>query len=55
LTSDCGFGRQSMSRMHAYYKMVALVRGANIVRRELRLPEAYIPGADPRLSMVPME
>ena len=24
LSSDCGFGRQSMSRMHAYYKMVAL-------------------------------
>src|SRR5437764_219070 len=55
LSSDCGFGRQSMSRMHAYYKMVALVRGANIVRRELGLPETYVPGADPRLSMVPME
>ena len=54
LTSDCGFGRQSMSRMHAYYKMVALVRGANIVRRELGLPEAYIPGADPQFSMVPV-
>ena len=54
LSSDCGFGRQSMSRMHAYYKMVALVRGANIVRRELGLAEAYVPGADPRLSMVPM-
>jgi methionine synthase II (cobalamin-independent) len=54
LTSDCGFGRQSMSRMHAYYKMVALVRGTNIVRKELGLPEAYIPGADPKISMVPM-
>jgi 5-methyltetrahydropteroyltriglutamate--homocysteine methyltransferase len=54
LTSDCGFGRQSMSRMHAYYKMVALVRGTNIVRKELGLPEAYIPGADPQLSMVPV-
>ncbi len=43
LTSDCGFGRQSMSRMHAFYKMVALVRGTNIVRKELGLPEAYIP------------
>jgi 5-methyltetrahydropteroyltriglutamate--homocysteine methyltransferase len=53
LSSDCGFGRQSMSRMHAFYKMVALVRGANIVRRELGLPEAYIPAADPKLSMVP--
>lgn len=54
LSSDCGFGRQSMSRMHAFYKMVALVRGANIVRKELGLPEAYIPAADPRLSMVPL-
>ena len=35
LSSDCGFGRQSMSRMHAFYKMVALSRGANIVRKEL--------------------
>jgi 5-methyltetrahydropteroyltriglutamate--homocysteine methyltransferase len=54
LTSDCGFGRQAMSRIQAFYKMVALVRGANIVRRELGLPEAYIPAADPRLSMVPL-
>ncbi len=54
LTSDCGFGRQSMSRMHAFYKMVALVRGANIVRRELGLPEAHIPATDARLSMVPL-
>src|SRR5947208_7740335 len=42
LTSDCGFGRQSASRMHATYKMIALVRGANIVRKELRLPEAKL-------------
>ena len=54
LTSDCGFGRQSMSRMHAIYKMIALVRGTNIVRKELGLPEAYIPGADAQLSMVPL-
>jgi 5-methyltetrahydropteroyltriglutamate--homocysteine methyltransferase len=54
LSSDCGFGRQSMSRMHAYYKMVALVRGANIVRRELGLDEAYIPATDAKLSMVPL-
>jgi hypothetical protein len=54
LTSDCGFGRQSMSRMHAFYKMVALTRGTNIVRKELGLPEAYIPAADMRLSMVPL-
>ena len=54
LTSDCGFGRQSMSRMHAFYKMVSLVRGTNIVRRELGLPEVPIPATDPSLSMVPM-
>lgn len=54
LTSDCGFGRQAMSRMHAFYKMVALTRGTNIVRRELGLPLAEIPATDPRLSMVPI-
>ena len=55
LTSDCGFGRQAASRMHAFYKMVALTRGTNIVRRELGLPEAYIPATDPALSMVPLK
>jgi 5-methyltetrahydropteroyltriglutamate--homocysteine methyltransferase len=54
LTSDCGFGRQAMSRMHAFYKMVALVRGANIVRKELGLAETYAPATDPKLSMVPI-
>ena len=53
LTSDCGFGREGMSRMHAYYKMMALTRGTNIVRRELGVEEAYIPGADMKFSMVP--
>lgn len=55
LSSDCGFGRQSMSRMHAFYKMVALARGANIVRGELGLDEKYIPATDAQLSMVPVE
>ena len=54
LTSDCGFGRQSMSRMHAFYKMVALTRGTNIVRKELGLEEAWIPATDPKISMVPI-
>jgi 5-methyltetrahydropteroyltriglutamate--homocysteine methyltransferase len=54
LTSDCGFGRQSMSRMHAFYKMVALTRGTNIVRKELGIEEAYIPATDRKLSMVPL-
>jgi 5-methyltetrahydropteroyltriglutamate--homocysteine methyltransferase len=53
LTTDCGFGRQGMSRMHAFYKMVAIVRGANIVRRELGLPLAPILAADPRYSALP--
>jgi len=55
LSSDCGFGRQAMSRMHAFYKMVALVRGTNIVRKELGLDEIYIPATDPMLSMVPLD
>ena len=37
LSSDCGFGRQGISRKHAFYKMVSLVRGANLVRQELGL------------------
>lgn len=51
LSSDCGFGRQGMSRTHAFYKMAAMVRGANIVRRELGLPEAHIPASDPRYML----
>ncbi len=51
LSSDCGFGRQGMSRAHAYFKMVSMVRGANIVRKELKLDEVPIPGADPRVSL----
>ena len=54
LTSDCGFGRQSMSRMHAFYKMVALTRGTNIVRKELGIEEAHIPATEMKLSMVPL-
>jgi hypothetical protein len=34
--------------------MVSLVRGTNIVRKELGLEEAYIPASDPELSMVPV-
>ena len=54
LSSDCGFGRQAASRMHAFYKMVSMVRGANMVRKELGLEEVYIPAADPKRSMVPV-
>jgi 5-methyltetrahydropteroyltriglutamate--homocysteine methyltransferase len=54
LSSDCGFGRQGISRMHALYKMVAMTRAANMVKKELGLPQTDIPAADPKLSMVPL-
>jgi 5-methyltetrahydropteroyltriglutamate--homocysteine methyltransferase len=40
-----------MSRTHAFYKMIAIVRGANIVRRELGLPEAEIPANNARFML----
>jgi 5-methyltetrahydropteroyltriglutamate--homocysteine methyltransferase len=52
LSSDCGMGREGMSRRHAFYKMVAIVQGTNIVRKELGLPVAESIAADPRLSLV---
>jgi 5-methyltetrahydropteroyltriglutamate--homocysteine methyltransferase len=52
LSSDCGMGREGMSRRHAYYKTVALVLGTNMVRKELGLPEAEVLAADPRYSLV---
>ncbi len=52
LASDCGMGREGMSRRHAFYKMVSIVAGTNQVRREQRLPEAPCRAADNRYSMV---
>ena len=52
VSTDCGFGRQGMSRMHAFYKMVALSRGVNMVRRELGLPESRIPAAEGRYEFL---
>jgi hypothetical protein len=46
---DCGLGHEGLSRRIAYYKCVSLVRGTNIVRRELDLLEAHIRVADPKL------
>jgi len=46
----CGFGREGLSRRIAFYKAVAINLGANIVRRELKLPEVAIPAADPRYT-----
>jgi 5-methyltetrahydropteroyltriglutamate--homocysteine methyltransferase len=51
VSSDCGMGREGMGRRHANYKMVAMVLGTNIVRRELGLPEAECLAADPRFSL----
>jgi 5-methyltetrahydropteroyltriglutamate--homocysteine methyltransferase len=51
VTSDCGFGREGMSRRIAFYKMVAIVRGTNIVRKEIGLPEAPCLAADPRFAL----
>jgi 5-methyltetrahydropteroyltriglutamate--homocysteine methyltransferase len=52
ICSDCGMGREGMSRRHATYKMVSLVQGTNMVRRELGLPEATCLAADERYSLV---
>jgi 5-methyltetrahydropteroyltriglutamate--homocysteine methyltransferase len=52
LSSDCGMGREGMSRRHAFYKMVSLVQGTNIVRKELGLPVAESLGADPKFSLI---
>ena len=52
VSTDCGMGREGMSRRHALYKMVSLVQGTNAVRRELGLPEAECLAADPEFSLI---
>src|SRR6187397_788053 len=51
LSSDCGMGREGMSRRHAFYKMVSMVLGTNIVRKELGLPEAECLAAEQRYTL----
>jgi 5-methyltetrahydropteroyltriglutamate--homocysteine methyltransferase len=51
LSSDCGFGRQGANRLIAFYKAVAIARGANIVRRELGGEERPVPATDPMLQV----
>jgi len=51
ISSDCGMGREGMSRRHALYKMAALVQGTNVVRQELGAPLAECLLADPRYSL----
>ena len=52
ISSDCGMGREGMSRRHATYKMVAMVLGTNIVRKEHGFPLAECLAADERYSLV---
>ena len=52
ISTDCGMGREGMSRRHAFYKMVSLVLGTNIVRKELGLPQAECLAADERYSLI---
>ena len=55
LSSDCGMGREGMSRRHAFYKIVSMVQGTNMVRKELGLPLAKVLVEDERYSLVPRE
>jgi 5-methyltetrahydropteroyltriglutamate--homocysteine methyltransferase len=52
LSSDCGMGREGMARRHALYKMVSLVQGTNLVRKELGIQEAECLAADPALTLL---
>jgi 5-methyltetrahydropteroyltriglutamate--homocysteine methyltransferase len=51
ISSDCGMGREGMSRRHATYKMVSMVQGTNMVRKELGLPEARCLAEDQSFSL----
>jgi 5-methyltetrahydropteroyltriglutamate--homocysteine methyltransferase len=51
VSSDCGMGREGMSRRHAFYKMAAMVLGTNLVKAELGLPQTECRAADPRFSL----
>jgi 5-methyltetrahydropteroyltriglutamate--homocysteine methyltransferase len=52
LSSDCGMGREGMARRHALYKMVSLVQGTNIVRKELGIKQAECIAADANLTLL---
>jgi 5-methyltetrahydropteroyltriglutamate--homocysteine methyltransferase len=41
-----------VERIHAFYKMVSIAQGANIIRRERGWPETPIPAADPRFALL---
>ena len=50
ISTNCGFGREGISRRIAFHKCVSLVQGTNIVRKELGLPEASVRAADPQFA-----
>ncbi len=50
LSSDCGFGREGLSRRIAFFKTVSLVQGTNIIRKELGLPEVTIRAENPKFA-----
>jgi len=52
ISTDCGMGREGMSRRHAFYKIVSLVLGTNMVRKELGYPQAVCLAADERYSLI---
>jgi 5-methyltetrahydropteroyltriglutamate--homocysteine methyltransferase len=52
ISTDCGMGREGMSRRHAFYKIVSLVLGTNMVRKELGFPQAQCLAAEERYSLV---
>jgi 5-methyltetrahydropteroyltriglutamate--homocysteine methyltransferase len=66
VSSDCGMGREGMSRRHAFYKMgregmsrrhafykmVSLVQGTNLVKKDLGVPLTESLGADPKFSLL---
>ena len=55
ISSDCGMGREGMGRRHASYKMVSMVLGTNMVRKELGLPQAECLAADQGYSLTVMK
>jgi 5-methyltetrahydropteroyltriglutamate--homocysteine methyltransferase len=55
LSSDCGMGREGMARRHALYKMVSLVQGTNIIRKEHGIPVAEVIAANPKLTLLDVQ
>jgi 5-methyltetrahydropteroyltriglutamate--homocysteine methyltransferase len=50
ISSDCGFGREGMTRRIAFYKMIAIAKGTNIVRTELGIPTTEVRSAESRFG-----